>query len=175
MNLVVNARDAMPGGGLLTIATTDVELENSSFHQETVMHGHYVVLSVTDTGSGMTKETQQHLFEPFFTTKEAGKGTGLGLSTSYGIVKQSNGYIWVYSELGRGTTVNVYLPCANREATVATVRTEATAPPLKVPYLSGYTEQSAAHRGGIDRGTPFVQKPFTAAEFVRQVREVLNR
>jgi two-component system cell cycle sensor histidine kinase/response regulator CckA len=253
MNLVVNARDAMPGGGRVTIATMDVELENSSFHQEAIMHGHYVMLAVTDTGSGMTEETRQHLFEPFFTTKEAGKGTGLGLSTTYGIVKQSNGYIWVYSERGCGTTFKVYLPRANRDATVATVSAKVTeptkrasetvllvedeagvrllskrildsagyrvlvaangddaervfalhadsidlvvtdvvmpgcggpellnrlkqlAPAVRVLYMSGYTEQSAAHRAGIDRGAPFVQKPFTAAEFVRQVREVLDR
>jgi CheY-like chemotaxis protein len=253
MNLVVNARDAMPGGGVVTIETTDVELENSSFLREAVMHGHYVMLSVTDTGSGMTDETKLHLFEPFFTTKESGKGTGLGLSTTYGIVKQSNGYIWVYSELGHGTTFKVYLPRANREAMVATVSTEVTppiqrtfetvllvedeagvralskrilenagyrvleapngddaervfaqhadsidllvtdvvmpgcggpelltrlhhrAPAVRVLYMSGYTEQSAAHKAGIDSGTPFVQKPFTAAELLRQVRAVLAR
>jgi PAS domain S-box-containing protein len=253
MNLVVNARDAMPGGGLVTIETTDVDLENSAFLREAVMQGQYVMLSVTDSGSGMTEETKKHLFEPFFTTKESGKGTGLGLSTTYGIVKQSNGYIWVYSELGHGTTFKVYLPRADREAAVAPVSTvvatptkhtsetvllvedeagvrllskrilenagyrvlEATngddaekvfaqhadsidllvtdvvmpgcggpellsrlqhrAPAVRVLYMSGYTEQSAAQRAGIDRGAPFVQKPFTAAEFVRQVRGVLDR
>lgn len=253
MNLVVNARDAMPRGGLLTIETTDVELDHSSLHHETVMHGHYVLLSVTDTGTGMTEGTKQRMFEPFFTTKESGKGTGLGLSTIYGIVKQSNGYIWVDSELGRGTTFKIYLPCATIDAAVPTVRSEMTAPrtcatetvllvedeagllllskrildnagyhvlvatngdeaesvftqhagaidlvltdvvmpdcggpelvsrlrqrapALKVLYMSGYTEQSAAIAAGIDRGAPFVQKPFTAAEFVRQVRGVLDR
>jgi two-component system, cell cycle sensor histidine kinase and response regulator CckA len=253
MNLVVNARDAMPDGGSVTIETADVELENSSFHAETVMHGCYVMLAITDTGSGMTKETQRRLFEPFFTTKEAGKGTGLGLSTTYGIIKQSKGYIWVYSEPGRGTTFKVYLPCSNRELPLQAVNSVVTAPvkrpsetvlltedeagvrqlakrilenagyrvleaangdegerlfaqhsgsidllvtdvimpgcggpellsrlhvqspTLRVLYMSGYTEQSAATQTGIDRGIPFVQKPFTAAEFVRQVREALDR
>jgi two-component system cell cycle sensor histidine kinase/response regulator CckA len=211
------------------------------------------MLAITDTGSGMTAETRRRLFEPFFTTKETGKGTGLGLSTTYGIVKQSKGYIWVYSEPGRGATFKVYLPCANRDVpleassspvtvpvksvseTVLLVEDEAgvrqlakrildnagyrvleaangedaeqlfadhsdqidlvvtdvvmpgcggpelfgrlqiRAPALRVLYMSGYTEQSAAHKAGIDRGLPFVQKPFTAAEFVRHVREALDR
>lgn len=253
MNLVVNARDAMPGGGRVTIETKDVELENSTFHYETVMQGPYVMVAVTDTGTGMTRETQRHLFEPFFTTKEPGKGTGLGLSTTYGIVKQSNGYIWVYSELGCGTTFKVYLPCvgpgvaehaadpvtaapASRPSETVLVvedeegvrllskrilssagyrvleaangddaervfaqhadsidlvvtdvvmpdcggpellsRLQVHSPSLKVLYMSGYTEQAAAQRLGIDRGLPFVQKPFTAAEFKRQVREALDR
>jgi len=252
MNLVVNARDAMPGGGSLTIETTDVELENSSFHDEVMMDGRYVMLAITDTGDGMTQETQQRLFEPFYTTKETGKGTGLGLSTTYGIVKQSKGYIWVYSELGRGTTFKVYLPCANGDVpaqasslvvtaleksgseTVLLVEDEGgvrqlskrilvkagyrvlesangddaeklflehadsidlvvtdvimpgcggpellgrlrvRAPATKVLYMSGYTDQSAMNVG-IDRDLPFVQKPFTAAELVRQVRETLDR
>jgi two-component system cell cycle sensor histidine kinase/response regulator CckA len=253
MNLVVNARDAMPGGGSVTIETSDVELENSSFQEETAMRGRYVMLAITDTGSGMTKETQRRLFEPFFTTKATGKGTGLGLSTTYGIVKQSKGYIWVSSEPGRGTTFKVYLPCSNHDVVVEAVppavtapaksvsetvllvedeagvrqlskrilgmagyrvleaangdeaeklfachadsidlvvtdvvmpgcggpelfgRLQIQAPALRVLYMSGYTEQSAARAAGLDRGLPFVQKPFTAAEFARHVRDALDR
>jgi CheY-like chemotaxis protein len=199
----------------------------------------------------MTKETQRRVFEPFFTTKETGKGTGLGLSTTYGIVKQSKGYIWVYSELGRGTTFKVYLPCAesddpshdssslvatphkNGSETVLLVEDEEGVrhlskrilvsagykvlesangddaeklfernagsidlvvtdvimpvcggpellsrlrvgrPDIKVLYMSGYTDQSAAHQVGIDHD-PYVQKPFTAAELIRHVREALD-
>ena len=252
MNLVVNARDAMPGGGSVTITTADVELENSSLHEEAIVPGHYVLLAITDTGNGMTKETQRHLFEPFFTTKETGHGTGLGLSTTYGIVKQSKGYIWVYSEPGLGTTFKVYWPRSSRDVpfqvfssmvpapvkdaseTVLLVEDEASvrqltkrildhagyrvleaangddaervfahhdasidlvvtdvimpgcggpellsrlqaqAPALRVLYMSGYTDQSAAQKAGIDRGLPFVQKPVTAAELVRQVRRTLD-
>jgi CheY-like chemotaxis protein len=200
----------------------------------------------------MSKETLRRLFEPFFTTKDAGKGTGLGLSTTYGIVKQSKGFIWVYSEPDRGTTFKVYLPRATELRAAAPVQAAAVgrppssetvllvedeagvrrlskrildsagfrvleaangdeaervfanhadtidlvvtdvimpgcggpellsrlqvhAPALRVLYMSGYTEQSAIHKAGIDRGLPFVQKPFTAAEFVRHVRDALDR
>ena len=251
MNLVVNARDAMPGGGRITIETKDVSLENSIFHDEVVVPGRYVMLAVSDTGTGMNKETQRRLFEPFFTTKEVGKGTGLGLSTTYGIVKQSKGHIWVYSEPGHGTTFKVYLPQAitdpsqayadmaveparsgsetvllvedetgvrrlskrildnagyrvleaangdeaeivferNADAIDLVVtdvvmpgcggpellsRLHARAPDLRVLYMSGYTSHSSVIRAGID---PYllVQKPFTAAQLVQQVREVLDR
>jgi CheY-like chemotaxis protein len=252
MNLVVNARDAMPGGGTVTITTSDVELENSAFHNETIVQGRYVMLAISDTGSGMSAETQRRIFEPFFTTKDVGKGTGLGLATTYGIVKQTKGYIFVYSELGRGTTFKVYLPRASNTTSVPVLSTvlavpdtrpsemvllvddqagvrqlakriladagyrvlEAAnaadaetlfarhsdsidlivtdvvmpdcggpelfgrlrrhAPALRVLYMSGYTEQSAGNRVGFDRGAAFVQKPFTGAELLRQVRDALR-
>jgi CheY-like chemotaxis protein len=250
MNLVVNAKDAMPAGGRLTLRTENVALdEDNRRGQQFIRPGNYVTLMVSDTGMGMDRETQSRIFEPFFTTKEKGKGTGLGLSTVYGIVKQSGGYVMVQSELGRGTTFQIYLPLVEGAAekhsvavseavggteTILLVEDEEsvrqlvrdtlsakgykvleaengeagfaaaaghqgkldlvitdvvmpgmggremvkqlieTRPRIKVLYLSGYTEDAIISDGSIEKGTAFLQKPFTLQSLSRKVREVLG-
>jgi len=254
VNLVVNARDAMPDGGRITIATADADLSPSyaAAHTE-VVPGPHVLLSVADTGQGMSDETQAHLFEPFFTTKERGKGTGLGLATVYGIVQQSGGHIRVNSATEQGSTFLIYLPqsgtCedgstgadlpllphpspgtetvllaedeevvrrlarellsengykvleagSGREALLLSEahrgevhllltdvvmpkmsgrelgeRLRLQRPDLRILYMSGYTDDAVLRQGVLEDGIPFLQKPFTAEELARKVREVLD-
>ncbi len=250
INLAVNARDAMPNGGTLLIETADVDLDATFAAQHRgAGAGTHVLIAVSDTGMGMDEETRAHLFEPFFTTKSAGRGTGLGLATVYGIVKQSGGSIWVYSEPGKGTTFKIYLPsttagaepppalvdtsalrgtetvlvvedqAAVRELIEKTLRrfgytviaaatgaeglaaagahrgpihlmltdvvlpggsgreaarqVHATRPTIRVLYMSGYTDDAIVRHRVLDQGLAFIQKPFTAADVARKIRDVL--
>jgi PAS domain S-box-containing protein len=249
MNLAVNASDAMPQGGSLIIETRNVLLDEEYCAAHSGIHpGAYVMLSVTDTGTGMTPEVQQRLFEPFFTTKPVGSGTGLGLATVHGMVRQSGGWIWVYSEPGAGATFKIYLPATDvavsvppaivkkdvrgnetilvvedqdevrslavtvlerygyrvlsaaggEEALVLAkgfpgsihllltdivmpgmngraLATQLTAQrTMRVLFMSGYTETAIAHRGILDPGLEYIQKPFTPESLAEKVREVLE-
>ena len=247
MNLTVNARDAMPNGGKLTVEIRNVELDAQAaeLHPD-VIPGPYVLLAVSDTGTGMDEETRAHLFEPFFTTKDVGKGTGLGLATIFGIVKQSGGHIWVDSEPGRGTMFKIHLPrvseavtsgkptgdgkatrgnetvlvvedqkdvrllvakslnaygyrvltTANAEEALAcaqahdgriyllltdvvmpgmdgrelAARMAKLQPEIRVLYMSGYPESVIAHKGVLDPGIDYIQKPFTPDALAARVR-----
>jgi CheY-like chemotaxis protein len=252
VNLVVNARDAMPHGGTLTIETRNARIDERRSREQGLAApaGPYVILAVADTGMGMDEVTRRQIFEPFFTTKDPGRGTGLGLSTVYGIVKQSDGLIFVESEVGRGTSFEVCLPQVAEVASpqqprptaastpgtetillvedngglrklarrilvssgyrvlqaadgeeallvleryqepvhllltdvvmpgmngrVLAERVGAVRPGMNVLYTSGYTDEAIVHHGVLDEGTAFVGKPFTAAELLRKVREVLG-
>jgi PAS domain S-box-containing protein len=250
LNLAVNARDAMPHGGTLHIETSTVDLDEAyAATHPPVQPGRYVMLAFSDSGTGIDKSILPRIFDPFFTTKELGKGTGLGLSIVYGIVKQSGGYVWVYSEPGHGTTFKLYFPATTAspqrtalhadsilrpagqmllvveddpiirsnvceclqqlgyrvlqaESAAAALRTckengdkidlvltdmvmaEKTGhelaaeltqcfPGIRVLFMSGYSEDSAARREIMMRGSPFLQKPFSVADLAKAVQDAL--
>src|SRR4029077_1415508 len=252
VNLSVNARDAMPNGGRLMIETKNVDLDGDyPTDRVTIPAGRYVMLAITDTGTGMDAKTKARIFEPFFTTKPVGKGTGLGLATVYGVVQQSGGYIWLYTELGHGTSFKVYLPRVDAAASQAVAEEPAAGsvdgsetvlvaedeeavrqiiekaldahgyrvlsagdggtaleraaahagpidllvtdvvmpdmngrelsrrltearPNVKTLYLSGYTDDAILHRGVLQEGVAFLQKPFSLRALARKIRQVIE-
>jgi two-component system, cell cycle sensor histidine kinase and response regulator CckA len=252
VNLSVNARDAMPNGGRLMLETKNIDLDGDyPTERVTIPAGRYVMFAVTDTGTGMDAKTKARIFEPFFTTKPVGKGTGLGLATVYGVVQQSGGYIWLYTEPGHGSSFKIYLPrvdavetepaaeaslagafdgsetvlVAEDEEAVRQIIEKAldahgyrvlsardgaealerasvyagqidllvtdvvmpdmngrelsrrlvqTRPNLRTLYLSGYTDDAILHRGVLQQGVAFLQKPFSLRMLARKVREVIE-
>lgn len=255
MNMIINARDAIPEQdvGLIRLETKNIYFDEDHVErkQKMIDKGRYIMFSVTDDGVGMDMATKERIFEPFFTTKEMGKGVGLGLSTAYGIIKQSGGFVWVYSEIGQGTAFKVYLPRVDRETkneiqingeildysgneslllvedekevrlllcdalrdmgykvicasngieAIEVMKNNQTKinmlvtdvvmprmdgrelaiqlsdfiPNLKVLYMSGYTDNTIVHRGVLDPGTNFIQKPVTPTSLARKIREILD-
>jgi len=169
MNLVVNARDAISEGGKITIETGNVISDKKFFvrHPE-VIPGEFVLLTVRDTGHGMDKTEKQHIFDPFYTTKEVGKGTGLGLSTVYGIVKQSEGYIFVESGTGEGTVFELLLPRVRDTENQKRFRH------LRVLFISGYADDSIDEEGLVEDNIRLLHKPFSMRLLVQTVREVID-
>jgi PAS domain S-box-containing protein len=171
LNLVVNARDAMPGGGRLTIATANAELTaaDAERHPYRVVPGEYVRLTVQDTGAGMPEGVLARIFEPFFTTKEPGRGTGLGLSMAYGMIKQSGGYIWAHSRPGRGTLIEVYLPRVERAEEEGTAEARRAIPKGHGTVLLVEDEESvrAVTRRILERGGYTVLEAASGREAVR--------
>ncbi len=168
INLVVNARDAMPHGGKLILETFNVDLnEIYALHHPLLVPGPYVCLAVADTGVGMSAETQEHIFEPFFTTKPKDHGTGLGLATVYGVVKKNNGYVWVYSEPGMGATFKVYLPRVGDLAELSSGACQAAAMPLRSETILLVEDEPALRTvtsAMLERGGYFVLEAANAAE-----------
>jgi CheY-like chemotaxis protein len=177
VNLVVNSRDAMPQGGRITIETRNVELDDGySSEHSPVIPGRYVMLAVGDNGVGMNRDTKEHAFDPFFTTKEAGKGTGLGLATVYGIVKQSGGYVWIYSEPGMGTTLKLYFP----EVSAAAAFTNPVDSPAAKPAAPGsetilLVEDEEAVRGLTSRILQRQGYRVLAAQHGREAMDIATR
>jgi len=253
MNLALNSRDSMPDGGQLTIETKNVFLDESytQRHMDVVV-GDYVMLAVSDTGCGIEEKNLKKIFDPFFTTKEKGKGTGLGLSMVYGIIKQSGGHIFVYSEPGYGTTFKLYFPrienagseektkaapfisykgeehvllveddSSVRDLVAGVLRANSYTvhefgcgpdallflesyrvpvhllitdvilpqmsgaelakriafqdPQIKTLFISGYTDNAIVHKGMLDKGIHFLQKPFTPHDILKMIRDILDK
>ncbi len=176
VNLSVNARDAMPDGGRLTFGTANIDLDEVGCRDcAGARPGQYLMLSVSDTGAGMSEETKARLFEPFFTTKQSDRGTGLGLATVHGIVAQNGGHICVHSEPGRGATFRIYLPRVD-EPVGATPLAEQGNQVLKAPDgQTACTDDAVVRHDILEEGTAFLQQPCAPEILVRKVREILDR